>query len=112
MNEGFQESPVILSTAVSSELVASPDDDVIRYMAEKFNVSREQILTTLREGAYDDVAAIYMLLLDQKRNGKFTGPTTPMTPIQAQGAGFFPPVRQPPQMAKITESNNMVYFPT
>lgn len=52
------------------------DEDVMRFMTEKFNVSREQILTTLKENAYDDISAIYMLLLDQKSNGKWAGSTT------------------------------------
>jgi MAP/microtubule affinity-regulating kinase len=67
INEGYNDSPIIPEPR---DPISEPDEDVIRYMTEKFSIPRDQILNCLKEGIYDDVTAIYFLTVDQKANGK------------------------------------------
>ena len=103
INEGYTDSPV--TDNIGPDPIQEPDDEILRFMTDKFSVPRDQILACLKENTYDDISAIYLLLIDQKQNGKWTPyqpGVSPMSPVQLQ-QGTATPVSKAPPMATIGE---------
>jgi hypothetical protein len=112
INDGFPDSPITKEVPVDHAL--APDDDIIRFMVDKLGVSRDQIMTTLKESYYDDVGAIYMLLAEQRRSGKWTPPPagsnglSPMSPVHLAN-GTVTPASRASNMGVIGE-DGMIYI--
>jgi MAP/microtubule affinity-regulating kinase len=110
INEGYDSSAIVqeLPTDPSED----PDDEICRFINEKFNIPYEQTVGSIRENNYDDITAIYFLLHDQKSNGKWSIPTTgaglsPMSPMALQ-QGTSTPASRPSQMGTIEEDGAAV----
>lgn len=69
LNDGFPDSAIVRELPV--DLARTPDEEVLRYIEEKYNVDREHTLTCLHEMNYDDVTALYLLAIDLKATGKW-----------------------------------------
>ncbi|KAI3638604.1 hypothetical protein MIR68_003102 [Amoeboaphelidium protococcarum] len=108
INDGFDDSPVTKN--IQPDISLAPDEEIIRMMCDKFNLSPEMILGSLQANAYDDIGAIYMLLHDQKQSGKWTpysnpNQLSPMSPIQLQ-QGTATPISRAPLMQAIGEDDD------
>ncbi|KAJ3087093.1 Serine/threonine-protein kinase par-1 [Quaeritorhiza haematococci] len=62
INEGYSESPIEMDCSQKIE----EDEALIRLIETKYQLPREQIVHSLRENIYDDIAAIYYLLYYEK----------------------------------------------
>lgn len=113
LNEGY-ETPATVQD-LPSDPNETPDEDICRFVTEKFNIPYDQIINSLRENNYDDVTAIYILLRDQKLSGKWTPLSStglsPMSPMQLQ-AGTATPISRPSNMGTIGEDADAVAPPT
>jgi MAP/microtubule affinity-regulating kinase len=62
LNEGYGDSPISVDLGEKVE----EDEKVIKLMATKYQVSREEVLQALRGNAYNDIAATYYLLYHEQ----------------------------------------------
>lgn len=58
INESFGNSPI---TTDIGEVVLE-DDEIISIVTAKFKIERDDVLTAIRSGEYNDIAAVYYLL--------------------------------------------------
>jgi hypothetical protein len=110
INETYTESPI--TENIGPDVIHDPDEEILRFITDKFSVPRDQIVNCLQENAYDDITAIYLLLADQKQNGKWTPyqpGVSPMSPVQLQ-QGTVTPASKAPQMATIGEDGKLRLF--
>lgn len=112
INDGFTESPI--TAEVLPDPIKSLDEEVIRFMCDKFTLTRDQIIKSLEDNNYDDISAIYLLLLDQKSSGKWSSYNsqglTPMSPVQLQQGTASPVSKAPIDMGTIGEEGNSQYI--
>ena len=103
INDSYTDSPIVINLAPDAS--QEPDDEIMRFMTDKFSVPRDQVVNCLKDDTYDDISAIYFLLADQKQSGKWTPyqpGVSPMSPVQLQ-QGTISPVSKAPPMATIGE---------
>lgn len=62
LNEGYGDSPVSVDLGQKIE----EDEKVIKLMATKYQVTRDEVLQALRGNAYNDIAATYYLLYHEQ----------------------------------------------
>jgi MAP/microtubule affinity-regulating kinase len=62
LNDGYGDSPISVDLGQKVE----EDEKVIKLMATKYQVSREEVLQALRGNAYNDIAATYYLLYHEQ----------------------------------------------
>lgn len=105
--EGFNDSPI--KDDMEADIQQDPDEEIMRFMSDKFSFSRDQIVNCLDEKTYDDVSAIYMLLAEQKQSGKwmpYQSGVSPISPVQLQ-QGTMTPVSRAPLMQTIGENGKL-----
>ena len=105
LNDGF-DGPAVVQELPSSDAEKSMDEEICRFIVEKFNVPYDQLVGSLKQGTCDDIAAIYMLLVDQKATGKWSPSSanmiSPLSPVNLQ-QGSATPISRPTQMGTIGE---------
>ena len=62
INEGFDDSPI--TSDVSQRVLE--DDEILTSIERKYHLSKAAILKSLRENLYDEIAAIYYLMYNEK----------------------------------------------
>lgn len=64
INETYGDSPIVQDLGESVQ----EDESIIKLVEVKFKIDREQVVAAIRDGSYNDVAALYYLLYYEKDN--------------------------------------------
>ncbi|KAG5463280.1 MAG: kinase-like domain-containing protein [Olpidium bornovanus] len=114
INEGSSDSPIV--SDLSSKPVAE-DEAIIKIVETKFHIERASIIKSLRDGVYDDVAAVYYLLYhEREQKGELAAlgpPTTKVVapPPQAGGATAAGGAKKESEMVPIDEDTVLQHAP-
>jgi len=106
INHGYSESPIVQPL---DEPVGSIDDEIVQAMVTKYKLDANVIVSNVSNGVYDDVAAIYHLMVaDKKKKGALeTSPSTQVT-IEMAPTTLHRPVSAPPQIDPTQPANQLL----
>lgn len=113
INEGYPDSPIVSDLALKP---VTEDESLIKVMETKFHIDRNTVLKALREGIYDDVAAIYYLLYHERdqKGGDLgaVGPATIKIVQPPPQAGSTAGPKKESDMVPIDEDDVLPHTPT